>query len=63
MDSITGITSPARPCLITGWSTMARRRTMQVIACTGFSIGTSTKGMPIAAAEIDFFGVMTTVQG
>jgi hypothetical protein len=27
---------------------------MQVIACTGFSIGTSTKGTPIAAAEIDF---------
>ena len=28
---------------------------MQVTACTSFSIGTSTKGMPIAAAEIDFF--------
>jgi hypothetical protein len=27
---------------------------MQVAACTSFLIGTSTKGTPMAAAEIDF---------
>lgn len=36
---------------------------MHVTACTGFSIATSTEGMPIAATEIDFFrGSRTAAQ-
>src|SRR6266487_6571366 len=54
MDSITGTSSPARPCLITGSNTTARQRTMRLAACTSFSIATSSEGMPIAATEIDF---------
>jgi hypothetical protein len=30
--------------LVTGWNTTARRRTMQITACTSFSIATSTEG-------------------
>ena len=44
MDSITRTFSPARPCLVTGWNTTARPRTMHATACTSFSIATSTEG-------------------
>ena len=48
MDSITRTSSPAGPCLVTGWNTTARQRTTQLAACASFSIATSTEGMPIA---------------
>ena len=54
MDSITSTSSPEGYCLVTGWNTTARQRTMRITACTGFSIATLNEGMPIAATEIDF---------
>jgi hypothetical protein len=44
MDFITRTSSPARPCLVTGWNTTARQRIMQLTACTSFSTATSTEG-------------------
>jgi hypothetical protein len=41
--------------LVTGWNTTARQRTMQITACTSFSITISNEGMPVAATDIDFF--------
>jgi hypothetical protein len=41
--------------LVTGWNTTARQRTMQITACTSFSIAILNEGMPIAATEIGFF--------
>ena len=42
--SITRTFSPAGPCLVTGWNTTARQRTMPVTASTSFSIATSSEG-------------------
>src|ERR1700751_508907 len=43
MDSITRTSSPAGPCSSIGWNTTAKPRTMQLSACTGFSIATSSE--------------------
>ena len=40
---------PGTSLFVTGWNTTARRRTMQVTACTGFSIATSTERMAMGA--------------
>ena len=44
--SITHTSSPAGPCSVTGWNTTARPRTTQLTVCAGFSIATSTEGVP-----------------
>jgi hypothetical protein len=44
MGSTTRTSGLARLCLVTGWNTTARQRTMQLTACASFSIATSTEG-------------------
>src|SRR5258708_4380209 len=51
-DSFTRTSGPERYCLVTGWNTTARRRTMQVTACTSFSIATSTEGRYFAVRAL-----------